>query len=215
MRSSGNKPIYLTTIKPVGDFLLGILAMVITLPFFIIVAILLGVANRGKIFFRQRRVGHGEKIFTAFKFRTMNDARDNNGELLPDEVRLTPVGKFVRKTSLDEIPQIINILKGEMSFIGPRPLLPEYLPFYNEVQRQRHTVKPGITGLAQINGRNLTTWEKRFEMDIEYVRNVSFLLDVKIFFSTIIKVLRSEGISAEGHATMPKFSDYVKAKTTK
>ena len=197
------------------DILLALIAIIPVLPFFLVVVLLLFIVNRGKVFFRQQRVGFHEKLFTALKFRTMNEARDQQGNLLPDEKRLTPVGRFIRKTSLDEIPQIINVLKGDMSFIGPRPLLPEYLPYYNDIQKQRHSVKPGITGLAQVNGRNLTTWEKRFEMDVHYVENVSFWLDLKIFFRTIIKVLRSEGISAEGHATMPKFSDYVKAKSTK
>jgi undecaprenyl phosphate N,N'-diacetylbacillosamine 1-phosphate transferase len=197
------------------DFLLAVVAVVPAFPFFILVSLLLFIVNRGKVFFRQQRVGFQERIFTAWKFRTMNDARDQAGNLLPDENRLTPVGSFIRKTSIDEIPQIVNVLKGDMSFIGPRPLLPEYLPYYDEIQKQRHSVKPGITGLAQVNGRNLTTWEKRLEMDVYYVRNVSFRLDLKIFFHTIVKVLRSEGISAEGHATMPKFSDYIKAKATK
>lgn len=142
----------------------------------------------------------------------MNDAKDDQGNLLPDADRLTTVGGWIRKTSLDEIPQLLNVIKGDMSFVGPRPLLPEYLPYYDERQRERHSVKPGITGLAQVNGRNLTTWERRFDLDIQYIEEISFLLDLKILLMTVVKVIKSEGISAEGHATMPKFSDYVKGK---
>lgn len=204
---------YLPFVKPLGDTILAIVAAVVLLPLFLLIAALLFVVNRGKVLFRQQRVGFRERLFVALKFRTMNDAMDSAGNLLPDEFRLTSVGKFIRRTSLDEIPQIINVLKGDMSFIGPRPLLPEYIPYYDEVQKKRHLVRPGITGLAQVNGRNLTTWEKRLEMDAWYVENVSFSLDIKIFFRTIVKVIRSEGITPEGGAAMPKFSDYVKAKS--
>ncbi len=207
------KSMYVRFVKPLIDYVIAIVLMILATPFFLLVAILLFIANQGKVFFCQERVGYKERIFMAFKFRTMNDNRDVAGNLLPDEIRLTAVGKFIRKTSLDELPQIINVLKGDMSFIGPRPLLPEYLPYYSDVQSQRHSVKPGITGLAQINGRNETTWEKRFEWDVAYVTKMSFGLDARIFFMTIFKVLGSEGISAQGHATMPKFSDFMKAKT--
>jgi len=169
--------------------------------------------NGGKVYFLQERIGFNEKLFVACKFRTMNDAKNRKGELLPDAERITPLGHWIRKTSLDELPQLFNVLKGDMSFIGPRPLLPEYLPFYNEKQRQRHLVKPGITGLAQVNGRNLTTWDNRFEFDIQYIENVSWGMDLLIIIKTIVKVLTSEGISADGHATMPKFSDYMKSKS--
>ncbi len=215
MKFLRHESFYVRFVKPLGDTILAITAVILLLPFFLLIAALLFIVNSGKVLFKQQRVGFREKLFVVLKFRTMNDARDTEGNLLPDEFRLTPVGKFIRKTSLDEIPQLINVLKGDMSFIGPRPLLPEYLPYYNDVQRKRHLVKPGITGLAQVNGRNLTTWERRLEMDVLYVANVSFLLDVKIFFKTIVKVVRSEGINPEGLAAMPKFSDHAKAKSIK
>lgn len=215
MKSSPPDSIYVTYLKPIIDIMLALLIILPVFPFFLMISAALLIVNKGKIFFRQERIGLHERVFIALKFKTMNDAVDRYGNLLPDEKRITLAGRFVRKTSLDEIPQIINVLKGDMSFIGPRPLLPEYLPYYDDIQKQRHLVKPGITGLAQVNGRNLTTWEKRFEMDVHYVQNISFWLDIKIFFKTIVKVLKSEGISAEGHATMPKFSDYVKAKSPK
>jgi lipopolysaccharide/colanic/teichoic acid biosynthesis glycosyltransferase len=162
--------------------------------------------NQGKPFFFQKRPGKDEKIFQVIKFKTMNDKKGADGELLPDADRLTKVGVFVRKTSLDEIPQLLNVLKGDMSLIGPRPLLPEYLPLYNETQKKRHNVKPGITGWAQVNGRNAISWKKKFEYDVWYVENLSFLLDVKIIFKTIIKVVRSEDINTENQATTVKFT---------
>jgi len=169
-------------------------------------------STEGNVFFTQTRIGKDERQFKAYKFRTMNNKRGPDGLLLPDAERLTATGRFIRKTSLDELPQLFNVLLGDMSFVGPRPLLPEYLPYYNELQRRRHLVMPGITGLAQVNGRNLTTWETRFDFDVRYVNTISLVLDIKILFMTVLKVLRSEGISAEGHATMPKFSEYIERK---
>lgn len=196
---------YRVFLKPFSDFLLALLGLIILSPVFIIVTILLFFANQGKPFFFQRRPGKYEKIFSIIKFKTMNDRKDAQGNLLPDSERLTPVGAFVRKTSLDEIPQLINVLKGDMSLIGPRPLLPEYLLLYNSDQRKRHNVKPGITGWAQVNGRNAITWDKKFELDVWYVENISFFTDVKVILKTIKKVFKSEGISQDGHVTAEKF----------
>lgn len=174
-------------------------------PLFIIVTILLAVANAGKPFFLQRRPGRNGKIFRVIKYKTMNDRRDKNGELLPDAVRLTPIGRWVRKTSVDEVPQLLNVLVGDMSIIGPRPLLEEYLPLYDETQRHRHDVRPGITGWAQVNGRNAISWQQKFAYDVWYVNNVSFALDLKILLMTFRNVAKSEGISSETSATMEKF----------
>ena len=187
--------------KPLLDFVLSFLGLIISSPIFLIVFIALLFANRGKVFFLQNRPGKNEGIFKIIKFRTMNDKRDAQGNLLPDEERLTTIGKLVRKTSLDEIPQLINVLLGNMSLIGPRPLLPEYLPLYNGVQKKRHLIKPGITGWAQINGRNAVEWEKKFMFDVWYVENMSFLLDLQIMFLTLKKVIHLEGINREGEAT--------------
>ncbi len=197
---------YRSFVKQVIDFIVALILLIISSPIFLIAAILLVIANKGKIFFIQPRPGMKEKIFRLMKFKTMNDAKDENGNLLPDEKRLTTVGKLVRKTSVDELPQLINVLKGDMSLIGPRPWLTEYLPLYNDFQRRRHEVKPGITGWAQVNGRNTVSWEQRFEFDIYYVDHLSFGLDVKIFFLTIWKILRGEGISERGAVTMTKFN---------
>lgn len=196
---------YKNYIKCVIDFLIAFVALVLLSPIFIIVLILLSIHNNGKPFFFQQRPGKKEKIFKVIKFKTMNDKKDINGDLLSDSERLTKVGNFVRKTSLDELPQLLNVLKGDMSLIGPRPLLIEYLPLYNENQQRRHNVRPGITGLAQINGRNAISWKKKFEYDVEYVDNLSFISDVKIFFKTFIKVFKSEGISKEGEVTTTRF----------
>lgn len=187
--------------KPLLDFVLSFLGLIISSPIFLIVFIALLFANRGKVFFLQNRPGKNEKIFKIIKFRTMNDNRDAHGNLLPDEERLTSIGKLVRKTSLDEIPQLINVLLGNMSLIGPRPLLPEYLPLYNDFQKKRHLIKPGITGWAQINGRNAVDWEKKFMFDVWYVENMSFLLDLQIMFLTLKKVLKLEGVNREREAT--------------
>jgi len=196
---------YKNILKPLFDFLAAFIGLVVLSPIFILVTLGLAIANNGKPFFFQRRPGKNERIFKIIKFKSMNDKKDSKGNLLPDSERLTRIGSFVRKTSLDEIPQLINVLKGDMSFIGPRPLLPEYLPLYNEIQRHRHDVKPGITGWAQVNGRNTVSWEKKFEYDVWYVNNQTFLLDVKIFFMTIKKVFIKEGISQEGQVTAESF----------
>ena len=187
--------------KPLLDFILSLLGLIISSPLFLIVIIALLFANKGKVFFLQNRPGKNGKIFKIIKFRTMNNKRDAHGNLLPDVERLTKIGKLVRKTSLDEIPQLINVLLGNMSLIGPRPLLPEYLPLYNDFQKKRHHIKPGITGWAQINGRNAVEWEKKFKFDVWYVEKMSFLLDLQIMFLTLKKVLKLEGVNREGEAT--------------
>ncbi|WP_415328646.1 sugar transferase [Chryseobacterium sp. MMS23-Vi53] len=179
--------------------------MILLSPVFLFVLIGLFIANNGKPFFFQRRPGKDERIFSIIKFKTMNDKKDVNGILLPDSERLTPIGAFVRKTSLDELPQLINVLKGDMSIIGPRPLLPEYLELYNENQKRRHEVRPGITGWAQVNGRNAISWSKKFELDVWYVDNASFVVDLRIIFLTVKKVFLKEGIYADGHATTEPF----------
>lgn len=204
--------LYQQYVKPLLDFILALTAFILLLPVTLLTALLLFIANRGDVLFVQPRPGKGGKVFRIIKFKTMNDLKDQQGNLLPDEKRLTPVGRFVRKTSLDELPQLINVLKGDMSLVGPRPLLIAYLPLYNERQQKRHEVKPGITGWTQVNGRNALGWGQKFEYDVWYVENISFALDVKILFMTIGKVLKSEGISAEGHATMPTFIEYVRQK---
>lgn len=191
--------------KRIFDFIAALFGLLLLSPIFIVVVIGLYFANQGKPFFFQARPGIGGSIFKIVKFKTMNDKNDSEGNLLSDAERLTSIGAFVRKTSLDEIPQLINVLKGDMSLIGPRPLLPQYLELYNAEQKRRHEVKPGITGWAQVNGRNAISWERKFELDVYYVDNISFLLDVKIFFLTIKKVFVREGISQEGEATMEVF----------
>lgn len=201
----GSNPIY-HYFKRLIDFTLALIGLILLSPIFLFITIFLTIANQGKPFFFQKRPGKNEKIFKVIKFKTMNDKKDVKGNLLPDAERLTKIGSFVRKTSLDEIPQLINVLKGNMSLIGPRPLLPQYLPLYNEEQKKRHNVKPGITGWAQVNGRNAISWQKKFEYDVWYVKNMSFTLDVKIIFLTIKKVFKSEGISQEGNATMEAFN---------
>jgi len=196
---------YRKVIKPLADRLVAIIALVLISPVFFLVAILLYLFQSGEVFFIQERPGKKENIFRVIKFKTMNNKKDTNGQLLPDEQRLTGIGKFIRKTSLDEIPQLLNVIKGDMSLVGPRPWLVEYLKLYTDEQRKRHNVKPGITGWAQIHGRNQLDWDKRFEYDLYYVRNQSFLLDLKIIFLTILKVFKAEGVSKDGHATMEKF----------
>ena len=187
------------------DIALASFILLIVFPVMVLVILCLLIVNRGHFFFRQPRAGKDHKTFHIIKLKTMNDVKDENGVLLPDEKRLSPIGKFVRKTSLDEIPQLLNVIKGDMSLIGPRPLLVEYLPLYNATQQRRHEVRPGITGWAQVNGRNTILWEEKFKYDVWYVDNQSLWLDVKIIFRTIRKVFKSEGISAKGEATMPKF----------
>lgn len=197
---------YRNYFKRLFDFTIALVGLICLSPIFIVVTIGLYFANQGKPFFFQERPGFRERIFYIIKFKTMNDKKGTNGELLPDADRLTPIGAFVRKTSLDEIPQLINVLKGDMSVIGPRPLRTYYLPLYSEIQKTRHEVRPGITGWAQVNGRNAISWTKKFELDVYYVNHISFALDVKIFFLTIKKVFVREGISKEGHATTEAFN---------
>lgn len=197
---------YKNILKRILDFSTAFIILVFISPIFLVALILLSMANQGKPFFFQKRPGRNEKIFKIIKFKTMNDKKDEKGNLLPDADRLTMIGSFVRKTSLDEIPQLINVLKGDMSLIGPRPLLTEYLPIYDKEQKNRHNVKPGITGWAQVNGRNAISWKKKFELDVWYVNNISFVVDAKIFFKTFVKVFKREGISATNHATIEKFN---------
>ena len=196
---------YKNYFKRLFDFTAALVGLLLLSPLFILVTIGLFIANQGKPFFFQTRPGKNETLFRIVKFKTMNDKQDVTGDLLPDAQRLTKIGNFVRKTSLDEIPQLLNVLKGDMSLIGPRPLLPEYLPLYNEVQKRRHEVRPGITGWAQVNGRNAISWEQKFEYDVWYVNHISLWLDIKILFLTVKKVFVSEGISQEGEATMEVF----------
>ena len=196
---------YKNFIKPAIDFVFALVGFLFLSPVFVLVAIGLFFANDGKPFFFQLRPGKDGKIFKIIKFKTMTDKKDENGNLLPDADRLTKIGSFVRKTSLDEIPQLLNVIKGDMALVGPRPLLPQYLELYNDFQRRRNEVKPGITGWAQVNGRNSISWEKKFEYDVWYVDNVSFLLDVKILIMTVLKVVKSEGINEQGQATSEEF----------
>ena len=189
------------------DFLIGLIALLIIFPFLLIITIWLHFANKGAgAFFFQERPGKNGRIFKVIKFKTMTDERDANGILLPDAERLTKVGRFVRSTSIDELPQLINVLKGDMALIGPRPLLPQYLPLYSKEQARRHEVRPGITGWAQVHGRNAISWTKKFELDVWYVDHCSFWLDMKIIFLTVKKVFIREGISQEGQATMEMFN---------
>ena len=188
------------------DLLVSLILLTLALPLLVIAAIVLFFANNGKVFFTQERPGRKNRLFRVIKFKTMNDRKDPTGKLLPDKERLTPAGKFIRTTSIDELPQMINVLKGDMSLIGPRPLLSRYLPLYNEQQKRRHEVRPGITGWAQVNGRNAISWQKKFEYDIWYVDNLGFLLDVKIVWLTIIKIFKREGITEQGSATISAFN---------
>lgn len=187
--------------KRLLDFAASLVGFVILSPIFLFVTIGLFFANNGKPFFLQTRPGKNEKLFKIIKFKTMNDKKNKQGDLLPDAERLTAIGSFVRKTSIDEIPQLLNVIKGDMSLIGPRPLLVQYLPLYNDFQKQRHKVRPGITGWAQVNGRNAISWQQKFEYDVWYVKHCNFILDLKILFLTVKKVFAREGISKEGHAT--------------
>ena len=192
-------------LKTLFDKILAICLIVLLLPIYILVSILILWKMGSPILFRQQRPGINGNIFGIYKFRTMTNEKDSSGELLPDEQRLVGVGKFIRSSSLDELPQIFNVLKGEMNFVGPRPLLVEYLPLYNERQAKRHNVKPGITGWAQVNGRNAISWEKKFEYDVWYVENQSFWLDMKILWLTFLKVVKRSGISSGSSTTMEKF----------
>lgn len=195
---------YKLFIKRIIDIILSLVLLIITFPI-IIISLLIIYFYCKKILFIQERPGVDSKIFKLIKFKTMNDKRNINGELLPDDQRITSIGKIIRKLSIDELPQLINVLKGDMSLIGPRPLLPEYLQFYSAEQMRRHQVRPGITGWAQVNGRNSLSWEKKFELDVWYVDNISFKLDVQIFWLTILKIVKREGISSETSATMERF----------
>jgi undecaprenyl phosphate N,N'-diacetylbacillosamine 1-phosphate transferase len=196
---------YRVLIKPFFDAIVALTLLIILSPLLLAVIVLLFVSNGKQVWFLQDRPGKDEKIFRIIKFKTMTDERDSDGMLLPDERRLTVIGKFVRKTSFDEIPQLVNVLKGDMSIVGPRPLLVEYLSLYTKKQKRRHEVKPGITGWAQVNGRNAITWKDKFNLDVWYVEHMSFGLDIKILFLTIMKVLKAEGISSASSQTMEKF----------
>jgi lipopolysaccharide/colanic/teichoic acid biosynthesis glycosyltransferase len=198
--------LYNSIFKPVCDFLVAIIGLLVLSPLFLIVALCLTFVNSGTPFFFQSRPGKNARIFKVIKFKTMTDKRGSDGKLLPDKDRLTGIGKFVRKTSLDEIPQLINVIIGDMSLVGPRPLLVNYLPLYTDFQKQRHLVKPGITGWAQINGRNAISWEQKFNLDVWYVKHQNFALDLKILFNTLSKVIKSEGINTQGQATTKPFT---------
>jgi undecaprenyl phosphate N,N'-diacetylbacillosamine 1-phosphate transferase len=202
---NSNGGIYKRFLKRPMDFILSLIAIIVLSPVLLTVAILVKVKLGSPVLFKQKRPGLNENIFMMYKFRTMTDERDETGELLPDSVRLTKFGRFLRSTSLDELPELFNILKGDMSIIGPRPLLVQYLPLYNEHQKRRHEVRPGLSGLAQVSGRNAISWEDKFNLDLRYVDKVSFITDWKIIFSTIKKVFVREGINSETTATMEHF----------
>lgn len=196
---------YSRYIKRTMDFILALSAIIVLSPVLLIIAILVRIKLGSPVIFRQKRPGLNEKLFTLYKFRTMTDKRNENGELLPDEIRLTKFGKLLRSTSLDELPELFNIFKGEMSFVGPRPLLVEYLPLYNEYQKRRHEVRPGLSGLAQINGRNAISWEEKFDLDVQYIDSISLRGDLKIIFLTVKKVFMREGITSSTALTMEPF----------
>ncbi len=198
--------VYRNIIKPIADFMSAFILLITLAPVIILVSLVLLITNRGRVFFLQPRPGLSARTFKIIKFKTMRDAFDKEGKPLPDEVRLTKIGQFIRSASLDELLQLLNVLKGDMSLIGPRPLLVHYLPRYTMEQARRHEVKPGITGWAQVNGRNAISWKDKFRLDVEYVDNQSFLLDIKILWLTINNVLRRKDISADSHATMEEFT---------
>ena len=200
--------------KKVIDFIASLILIILLSPLLILVIIVLSITNQGKPFFFQQRPGKNGKIFTIIKLKTMNNKKDSNGNLLPDEKRLTKVGSFIRKTSLDEIPQLINVTKGDMSLIGPRPLLLRYLPFYTDKERLRHTVRPGITGLAQVNGRNTIKWDERLALDVDYVENLSFKQDLNIFYKTVLKVIVSENIITNPKSIMEDLDEERKNRNT-
>jgi lipopolysaccharide/colanic/teichoic acid biosynthesis glycosyltransferase len=197
---------YQNGIKNILDFITALIAIGLFSPIIITITLILWFSNKGKPFFVQKRPGKNEKIFSILKFKTMNDKKDANGHLLSDHERMTGIGRFIRNTSLDELPQLFNVLKGDMSVVGPRPLLVSYLPLYNENQRKRHLVKPGITGWAQVNGRNAISWKQKFEYDLWYVEHIGFGTDLKILWKTVHKVFKSEGISASENMTMELFT---------
>jgi len=196
---------YKSIFKRIFDFVFSILSLFVLSPIFLIVYIILAIYNKGDVFFFQFRPGKNEKIFKIIKFKTMRDLYDENRNLLPDRMRVTSIGKFIRSTSLDELPQLLNVLRGEMSLIGPRPLLVEYLPLYNNTQKRRHELRPGITGWTQINGRNAVGWKERFVMDVWYVDNISFFLDFKILLLTVLKVIKRADINASNGTTLERF----------
>ncbi|WP_305886786.1 sugar transferase [Bacillus cereus] len=216
MRSASGD-IYIRFIKRPMDFILSLIAIIVLSPVFLIVSLLVKTKLGSPVLFQQKRPGQDEKVFMMYKFRTMTDERDQNGELLPDDIRLTKFGKFLRSTSLDELPELFNILKGDMSIVGPRPQLVRDMVFMTETQRERHTVLPGLTGWAQVNGRNAVVWERKLSLDLEYINNVTFLGDLKIILMTIAKVFKRDGISAEGMETAEDLGDYLlrKNKVTK
>lgn len=199
------KSIYEKYIKRILDFTLSLIALICLSPILLIVAILVRIKLGSPVIFKQKRPGKDEKIFTLYKFRTMTDEKDDNGDLLPDSQRLTKFGKFLRSTSLDELPELINIIKGDMAIVGPRPLLVKYLPLYNEKQKHRHDVRPGLTGYAQVNGRNAISWEEKFEDDLKYIENITLINDIKIILKTIKKVIKRNDISQENNATIEEF----------
>ena len=203
---------YAKYIKRILDLILSLMALIVLMPLMIIIGILVRINLGSPIIFKQKRPGKNEKIFTLYKFRTMTDKRDIDGNLLPDEYRLTKFGKFLRSTSLDELPELINLIKGDMAIVGPRPLLVEYLPYYTEEEKHRHDVRPGLTGLAQVNGRNALQWEERFSFDLQYKKNVSFKEDFKIILMTIKKVLKKENIVVRGTGKTKDFDDYRREK---
>jgi lipopolysaccharide/colanic/teichoic acid biosynthesis glycosyltransferase len=210
MRSNGG--FYKRFVKRPMDIVLALIALIVLSPVMLIVALLVRWKLGSPVIFKQERPGLNEKVFTMYKFRTMTDERDANGELLPDSVRLTKFGRFLRSTSLDELPELWNILKGDMSIVGPRPLLVQYLPLYNDHQRRRHEVRPGLTGLAQVSGRNAISWEEKFDLDVEYVDRITFLVDCSIISRTLLKIVVREGINAENSATMEPFQGNIEGR---
>ncbi len=203
-----NNGIYRRFLKRPMDFILSLMAIIVLSPVLIIVGVLVRVKLGSPVLFKQKRPGLNEKIFTMYKFRTMTDEKDENGELLPDSVRLTKFGRMLRSTSLDELPELINILKGDMSIVGPRPLAVQYLPYYSETERMRHLIRPGLSGLAQINGRNTATWEDRFNYDVKYVNEITFLGDLKIIFQTVLKAIQRSDIGERGVNAPMDFDKY-------
>ncbi len=200
--------IYRRFLKRPMDFILSLIAIIVLSPVFLVVAILVRTKLGSPVLFKQKRPGLNEEIFMMYKFRTMTDERDDNGDLLPDSVRLTKFGRLLRSTSLDELPELFNIIKGDMSIVGPRPLAVEYLPYYNEKERVRHSVRPGLSGLAQINGRNTADWEQRFYYDIQYVNEISLIGDIKIIWCTILKAVKRSDIGERGVDSPPDFHIY-------